>query len=427
MGLVGGAGFNFAQVVVVRELSLFTGAGGGLLGTRLLGWRTVCAVEWEPYCQAVLLARQADGILERFPIWDDVRTFKGADWRGKVDVITAGFPCQPFSTAGKRKGESDERNMWPDTIRVIREVGPEWCLLENVPGLTAAGKHVVVVVERIRQMGLFGANDSKSVAGRLCRRVIEAVGPSYLGRVFGDLAEAGFDTEWGVFSAAEVGAPHQRDRLWIVAHAPRLLEGRQEQRPERERTGVCGEPVVMADTAGLRHAPGRSGESVAVRDEARGPEPERRSGDVPHPNPPGLQTQGPELETAGVEQRGPDDANSNRFKHQSDTHEVKRSPAKELSANPNPQGQPVVCGLRTDAGTPGGNQPDPDGGRPTLSRLGGVAYGLAAFMDGTWEDGIERVSRRVAHRVDRLKAIGNGQCPITLVKAWKTLSARFNS
>lgn len=171
----------------MRELSLFTGVGGGLLGTKLLGWTCVCAVEIEPYCQEVLVRRQADGWLDPFPIWPDVRTFDGTAWRGRVDVVTAGFPCQPFSLAGKRKGADDERNGWPDTARIIGEVRPRYALLENVPGLLDSG---------------------------------------YFGRVLGDLAELGYDATWGVFSAGAAGAHHVRSRVWICAHTD-------EVRPQR--------------------------------------------------------------------------------------------------------------------------------------------------------------------------------------------------
>jgi len=86
----------------LRELALFIGAGGGALGSRLLGFRIVCAVEIDPYCREVVLRRQEEGFLEPFPIWDDVRTFDGTAWRGLVGVVTGGFPCQPFSVAGRR-------------------------------------------------------------------------------------------------------------------------------------------------------------------------------------------------------------------------------------------------------------------------------------------------------------------------------------
>ena len=91
----------------LNELALFAGAGGGILGGKLLGWRTVCAVEWEPYPASVLCARQNDGLLSPFPIWDDVQTFDGKPWRGIVDVVSGGFPCQDISVAGGG-GESME-------------------------------------------------------------------------------------------------------------------------------------------------------------------------------------------------------------------------------------------------------------------------------------------------------------------------------
>ena len=160
------------------ELSLFSGAGGGLLGSKLLGWKCVGYVEQNEYCQRVLRARIRDGFLDDAPIFPDVRTFNGRPYRGRVDIVTAGFPCQPFSVAGRRKGAGDERNMWPDTIRIIREVRPRCALLENVPGLISSG---------------------------------------YFGTVLGDLAESGFDAEWCVLSAQDCGAPHIRKRLWIVA------------------------------------------------------------------------------------------------------------------------------------------------------------------------------------------------------------------
>ena len=96
----------------LRELALFAGAGGGILGGQLLGWRTVCAVECEPYAASVLAARQNDGLLPPFPIWDEVRTFDGRPWRGLVDVVAGGFPCQDISAAGKGAGIDGERKAW---------------------------------------------------------------------------------------------------------------------------------------------------------------------------------------------------------------------------------------------------------------------------------------------------------------------------
>jgi DNA (cytosine-5)-methyltransferase 1 len=134
----------------LRELALFAGAGGGILGGVLLGWRTVCAVENNEYARNVLIARQNDGIIASFPIWDDVRTFDGKPWRGIVDVVSAGFPCQPFSYEGKRNWETSDKNLWPETRRVISEVTPQFVLLENVPGIR---KYLPVVIRDLRRIG----------------------------------------------------------------------------------------------------------------------------------------------------------------------------------------------------------------------------------------------------------------------------------
>ena len=164
----------------MNELALFAGAGGGILGGHLLGWRTVCAVEWEPYPASVLCARQNDGLLPPFPIWDDVQTFDGHPWRGVVDVISGGFPCQDISVAGKGAGIDGERSgMWGHMARVVGEVRPRYVFVENSPMLVTRG----------------------------------------LERVLGDLTALGYDTKWTVMGAAHIGANHQRDRIWIKATA----------------------------------------------------------------------------------------------------------------------------------------------------------------------------------------------------------------
>ncbi|NDF51971.1 MAG: DNA cytosine methyltransferase [Betaproteobacteria bacterium] len=162
----------------MNELALFAGAGGGILAGHLLGWRTVCAVEWEPYAACVLAARQNDGILPPFPIWDDIQTFDGRPWRGIVDVVSGGFPCQDISAAGRGDGLEGERSgLWREMARVVGEVRPRYVFVENSPMLTARG----------------GA------------------------RVIADLTALRYDAQWDIMGAADVGAPHQRDRIWIVA------------------------------------------------------------------------------------------------------------------------------------------------------------------------------------------------------------------
>jgi DNA (cytosine-5)-methyltransferase 1 len=160
------------------ELALFAGAGGGILGGHLLGWQTVCAVERDPYAASVLVARQNDGLLAPFPIWDDVCTFDGRPWRGIVDVVSGGFPCQDISSAGTRKGIEGERSgLWGEMARIIGEVRPRFAFVENSPALTFRG----------------------------------------LGVVLGDLAAMGYDARWGVLGAGHAGAYHARERIWIVA------------------------------------------------------------------------------------------------------------------------------------------------------------------------------------------------------------------
>jgi len=182
----------------VNELHLFAGAGGGILGGMLLGHTTVCAVEIEPYCQKVLLQRQRDGILPKFPIWDDVQTFDGTPWRGKVDVICGGFPCQDISAAGKGAGiEGSRSSMWKHMARIIGEVRPKYTFVENSPMLVGRGLSTVLI----------------------------------------DLAQMGYDAKWGIVGAHHVAAPHKRDRIWILATDSNVSRGGTSQRnTDRDRT-----------------------------------------------------------------------------------------------------------------------------------------------------------------------------------------------
>jgi DNA (cytosine-5)-methyltransferase 1 len=199
----------------LNELALFAGAGGGILGGKLLGWRTICAVEWEPYPACVLAARQNDGILAPFPIWDDVRTFNGKAWRGRVDVVSGGFPCQDISCAGKGAGIDGKRSrMWVEMARIIREVAPRYVFVENSPMLTSRG----------------------------------------LGRVLGDLAEMGLNARWGVLGAKSTGGFHERERIWIYAvHSDRNgREAPQYQQSVLEtQNGYKGHARHLARTVGL--------------------------------------------------------------------------------------------------------------------------------------------------------------------------------
>lgn len=208
----------------LNELALFAGAGGGILGGKLLGWNCVCAVEYNAYARSVLLARQNDGTLAPFPIWDDVRTFDGKPWRGLVDVVSGGFPCTDISQAGKKAGiDGEASGLWVEMSRIIREVLPRYAFVENSAMLTHRG----------------------------------------LSRVLGDLAEMGFDARWGVLSSGNLAADHQRERIWIVADSMPWLEqvgrdvpgGRWKPEQTAKHThwetvcqpGFLGKPNGMAD------------------------------------------------------------------------------------------------------------------------------------------------------------------------------------
>ena len=285
----------------MNELALFAGAGGGILGGILSGFTTVCAVEKEPYCREVLLRRQRDGVLPLFPVWDDIRTFDGRPWSGAVDIVTAGFPCQPFSVAGKRLGADDERNLWPDTIRVIREVGPEFAFLENSPNLLA---------------------------------------DDYFGEILGSLAEAGLDAEWGVVSAGEVGAWHLRERLWILAYDREYAHG-------HGRRGAGADVEASSDVDGERGSEGRTQPQVRER--------------LAH--------------TDG-----------------------------RIESSPNPQSDE----LRDEPGR----------------RNGADGAGEAEHREPSWwavEPGMGRVVHGLPRRVDRIRALGNGQVPRVAQEAWERL------
>ena len=277
----------------MNELALFAGAGGGILGGHLLGWRTVCAVEREPYAASVLMQRQNDGILPPFPIWDDVCTFDGRPWRGLVDVVSGGFPCQDISAAGNGAGIDGERSgLWREMARIIGEVRPRFVFVENSPLLISRGLAVVV----------------------------------------GDLAEMGYDAEWCCISASDTGAPHKRDRIWLMAHSSELQCDGGEY-----HAGSCMEGKSIS----------KSGDYCGAQDVA-------------------------DSERHGREQME----------------------------------QPIALGQKIQ--------------RPAdQAKHGSVSTGRQGWPT---EPGLGRVADGVAARVDRLKAIGNGQVPRVAATAFSVLS-----
>ncbi len=188
------------------ELELFAGAGGGILGKNLLGFRTVGAVEIIPYCRRVLLERQRDQCCPMFPIWDDVRTFRidnpecrdYIEWLRSIAgdlTVSGGFPCQDISSCGTGEGIAGNKSgLWREMARVIGEIQPRYAFVENSPLLAGRG----------------------------------------LEQVLSSLAEMGYDAKWCVLGAGHLNYPIKRDRLWLLGqrdpfdgegHGPRLPEG----------------------------------------------------------------------------------------------------------------------------------------------------------------------------------------------------------
>ena len=336
----------------MRELALFAGAGGGILGGKMLGWRTVCAVEIERYPRNVLLQRQRDGILDNFPIWDDVRTFDGRPWRGKVDVISGGFPCQDISIAGRGLGiERGERSgLWREYDRIIREVRPRYCFVENSPMLASRG----------------------------------------LGIVLGDLAALGYDAAWKVLSAGDCGAPHERARMWIVAKDTDA-DGAWELQPQRivkeqwRRSCNLREEVADAAEPRLQDRNGEPrGEVVA--------QPERLGGEISNAVQDGLQGRRKDWNI----QRPSGLRGGTR------TDEIKC-----LSDATDKRNVRRIGSVGSDG--------------PSRPRGEDDGQGTASDWCREWwkaEPGLGRVADGVANRVDRIKAIGNGQVPIVAARAF---------
>lgn len=162
----------------MRHIGLFAGIGGFELAARWMGWNTIAWSEWDPFCQKVLSYHfpEAKG-------YGDIKQADFTQYKGQCDILTGGFPCQPYSVAGKRLGKEDERHLWPEMLRVIREVQPRWIVGENVRGLLSWNDGVVFE------------------------------------EVCSDLESEGYEVQAFIIPAAGVGAPHRRERVWIIANA----------------------------------------------------------------------------------------------------------------------------------------------------------------------------------------------------------------
>lgn len=196
----------------LRGLSLCAGYGGLDLGLAIAEpeYRTVCYVERESHAAATLVARMADEALDHAPIWDDLRSFDGTAWRDRIHILSAGYPCQPFSFAGLRRGETDPRHLWPEVARIIGEVRPAAVFCENVEG------HIDLGFAEVAQ----------------------------------SLQGLGYRAKAGLFTAREAGARHRRRRLFILAYA------------DGERCGILSGPDDSRGDDSTQITLGHSGDEL---------------------------------------------------------------------------------------------------------------------------------------------------------------------
>ena len=317
----------------INHISLCAGYGGIDLGLRRVfpACRTVAYVEIEAFAVANLVAKMEEGELDQAPIWTNLKTLPLEAFPTGLEIISGGFPCQPFSAAGKREGDEDPRHLFPYIKNAIRTIQPQWVFLENVEGIISA---------KLKGDGWE-----------------DPAGTPVLLHVIRELERVGYRTTAGVFSAAEVGAPHQRKRVFILAHSKGAgLEG---------HFGVqvgCGEPG--RNSSQPKGSVGWS-DSVGTLWPARPGEPQ----------------------------------------HEWEEPRVVGDPSAELA---NAKGDDEQgCGSR-----PGQGQSRGEGAEQrdeTESQLGGATDGAASGLDPT------------ANRVDRLRLLGNGVVPDTAEVAFRTL------
>ena len=393
-------------------LSLCTGYGGIERGLELAGFahRVVAHVEIEAFAVANLVAKMEAGQLVPAPIWTDLKTLPVDCFRDRVDLLTSGYPCQPFSNAGKRQGEDDPRHLWPHIKRHIETIRPVQCFFENVEG------HI--------SLGL--------------REVIE------------DLESLGYSTTWGVFSAAEVGAPHQRKRVYVLGDSKHdglsatevfgSSASPSDNDTQRQKSSIkfegASEPrndedVAHPNSAGqqpsegqlgspeARHNAGRSGEAVADTGS------KSRRGRQIHPR---ARNKGRQASEAGGEGLSPEDGQALADHAQSGSEDVPNANLPRLQGRlqrgrANQEGRQEQA-LRRAAQR--GDQRSGDGRDSQRSAsIGGLGRGFdgpASWLDGSWELGVPRVTNDQNYRVDRLRLIGNGVVPQTAAKAWIVLN-----
>jgi len=354
------------------HVSLCAGYGGIDLGLKRVvpNLRTIAFSEIEAYACANLVAKMEAGHLDAAPIWTDLKTFPWGAFYGCVDILSGGYPCQPFSSAGKRLGKDDPRHLWPYIADGIRAMRPRQCFFENVDGHISLGLREVV----------------------------------------SELESIGYKTTWGVFSASEVGAPHQRKRVFILADNQRervqelggRITGTAEYPPPLGTAVLLAQPGCQRSTTGIsRQEPWHEGHTGISNDGCREMWPSRpnepQHGWEPPRVVPRIMDDAGSQEQHGLPESGEWDAGaaigepSNSMAHTLRPIETRREPTGGEASSPGPHDQ--LGGPATRSGQ-------------TQPRLGGVSYGRP-------------------FRVDRLRLLGNGVVPATAAKAYLTLLSQL--
>ena len=387
----------------VTHIGLCAGYGGIELGLHraIPNMRTVALCEIEAFAIANLVSKMEAGLMDPAPIWPDLKTFPWAAFCDRVDILTGGYPCQPFSAAGQRRGKDDPRHLWPYIADGIRLLRPRCCFFENVEGHISLG----------------------------------------LSDVIEDLAGMGYRTTWGIFSASECGAPHQRKRVFILAHND--SERSQElarQVSTQSNTPPLGTFVLLANSSSQRSSSGLSGQESRY---------ERKPGITQHgsretwPSRPGEQQYGWEPprvvgNSEGRQDNGrePGDMEGEAGEGRCVDHAVDGAGEAVMADAIGGWGQQTgsECGsgeVAANSGCQEGSRyqqaviPDDQGGnaaeRQTQPALGGDADGAASGLD------YAELCVSCDNRTDELRLLGNGVVPATAERAFLTLTRELDT
>lgn len=340
----------------ITHVSLCSGYGGIDLGLRRVfpGLRTIAYAEIEAFAVELLLARMEGGQLDAAPIWSNLKSFPWSSFHGMVDILSGGYPCQPFSSAGKRLGAEDPRHLWPYIRDGIERMAPRICFFENVEGHITLG----------------------------------------LSTVISDLEELDYRTTWGIFSAAEVGAPHQRKRVFILAHCDGAgLEGLWQCCSTSRRETTTGHAGSSCDVW-----PSRPGE-------------------------PQYAWEPPRVVANSI-------SANNRIKIWRDQIEEQETGRPTSGAGRSGESMGDAAGIRSRGGPEDGHrqQPEMSGAghentsseRQTQSTLGGNANGPAGGL------GHAELFTTCDNRTDELRLLGNGVVPVTAERAFRVLIDELN-